>query len=474
MSSLPVTKIEPPPAAVMGSTPGLSLRRNFSWTLVGNLVYAGCQWAVLVVLAKLVTPEMLGQFALGLAIVAPVLKFTNLELRGLQSTDARREYSFGQYLSVRVVTAVLALPAITAIAVLGHYPRSTALVVLAVALSKTFDSMSDVYYGLLQQHERMDRIAMSMIIQGSLQLAALMLVLFLTRSVLFGALAMAVVSAAVLVVYDLRSARLVLGVGRKRLPFLSGRVISRPRALICRRDIAALGQLVWLGLPLGVVMAINALILNVPRYFVENSHGERALGVFAAILYLTTIGSMVLTALSGAATPRLAASFARREYSAFWSLLTKLFGIAVLLGIAGFLLALVAGPQVLTVLYRPEYAKHSAAFVWLMAASGPTYVASILGLAVTSMRCFHVQVPCRCLHLVITYALCLYFIPRNGVEGAAWAVFFSAILSWLSMALLVTICVRWIRRHELLACADRSSSCSDSITHADGVEAPAR
>ncbi|NLE39325.1 MAG: hypothetical protein GX621_14995, partial [Pirellulaceae bacterium] len=31
----------------------LSLRRNFSWTLAGNLVNAACQWGVIVVLAKL-------------------------------------------------------------------------------------------------------------------------------------------------------------------------------------------------------------------------------------------------------------------------------------------------------------------------------------------------------------------------------------------------------------------------------------
>jgi hypothetical protein len=31
----------------------LSLRRNFSWTLAGNVVYAGCQWGMLVALAKL-------------------------------------------------------------------------------------------------------------------------------------------------------------------------------------------------------------------------------------------------------------------------------------------------------------------------------------------------------------------------------------------------------------------------------------
>src|SRR5690606_40180926 len=66
----------------------LSLRVNFSWTLAGNIVYAGCQWAMLVVLARLGRAEMVGQFALGLAITGPVLMCTNLNLRSVPATDA--------------------------------------------------------------------------------------------------------------------------------------------------------------------------------------------------------------------------------------------------------------------------------------------------------------------------------------------------------------------------------------------------
>ena len=41
---------------LLGSSPHrLTLRMNFLWTLAGNVVYAACQWGILVVLAKLGT-----------------------------------------------------------------------------------------------------------------------------------------------------------------------------------------------------------------------------------------------------------------------------------------------------------------------------------------------------------------------------------------------------------------------------------
>src|SRR5436190_15785492 len=88
---------------------GISLRSHFLWTLGGNVVYAACQWATLIVLAKLGSAEAVGQFALGLAVTAPIMLFANLQLASLQATDSTGEYRFGHYLALRLITTGLAL-----------------------------------------------------------------------------------------------------------------------------------------------------------------------------------------------------------------------------------------------------------------------------------------------------------------------------------------------------------------------------
>ena len=60
-----------PPPTLLEKPPGqgrLSLRWNFSWMFAANVVYAGCQWAILSVLARLGTPTMVGQFVLAEAV----------------------------------------------------------------------------------------------------------------------------------------------------------------------------------------------------------------------------------------------------------------------------------------------------------------------------------------------------------------------------------------------------------------------
>ncbi len=142
----------------------LSLRKNFTWTFAGNGVYAASQWGQLVLLAKLGSPETVGQFALALAICAPVIMFANLQLRSVQATDARHEYAFADYLGLRLMTTVAAYVVIIGIVMLSGYQQETALAILLIGLSKYFEAVSDVIFGLLQQQERMDRIAKSLMI----------------------------------------------------------------------------------------------------------------------------------------------------------------------------------------------------------------------------------------------------------------------------------------------------------------------
>src|SRR5207249_10179214 len=77
--------------------PRLTLRVNFLWTLAGNVIYAACQWGILVALAKLGTPQMVGEFALALAVTAPILIGAGLSLRSVPVTDALGEYEFRDY-----------------------------------------------------------------------------------------------------------------------------------------------------------------------------------------------------------------------------------------------------------------------------------------------------------------------------------------------------------------------------------------
>ena len=141
-----------------------SLKANVSWTFWGNAVNAGCQWGIVVLLAKLGNPTMVGQYALGLAVSAPILLFAYLQLRAVQATDVNGDFSFGDYFGLRLAATGAALAFLLALLSLGSYSAPTALTIIGLAVAKSVDGISDVFYGFLQQHERLDCIARSMLI----------------------------------------------------------------------------------------------------------------------------------------------------------------------------------------------------------------------------------------------------------------------------------------------------------------------
>jgi O-antigen/teichoic acid export membrane protein len=384
----------------------LSLRKNFYWTFAGNAVYAGCQWAMLMALAKLCRPEQVGLFALGLATTAPILMLTNLQLRAVQATDARDEHPFAEYLALRLLgTALALLVAIVVAFAVGRDPLGIA-VIIAVAVAKGVESISDIVYGLFQSRESLDLMATSMLIKGPLSLAALACLVWLSRDVLLGTLGLVAAWTLVLFAYDLPLAAKVLG-GWKFL-----RPVFRAGTSL---------RLLRTALPLGLVMMIVSLTNNVPRYFVERDLGARDLGFFAALSAVTAAGVTVVGALGQSATPRMARLFANGDRAGFVRLVLRLAGVGGLLALAGVAVAALAGEPLLRLIYTAEYASHARTFLVINLAAGIGYVASFLGYAITAARQFVAQTPLSLAVGASTALSAWWLVPRLGIVGAAWA-----------------------------------------------------
>ncbi|HEY8291234.1 MAG TPA: hypothetical protein VIG44_02040, partial [Thermomicrobiales bacterium] len=263
-------------------------------------------------------------------------------------------------------------------------------------------------------HEQMDRIAISMMVKGPLSLVALGVAIVVTGNILWGTAALAAVWAFRLFTYDLPSGAAILRAARDAGEAESIRPRLDPRRML---------RLIWLALPLGLVMMFGSLMTNVPRYFIERLDGTHELGIFAAMAYIVVAGTTVVDALGQAVSPRLAREYAAGAVGAFRTLVAKVLGISVLLAAGGVLLSLIAGRQLLTLLYRPEYAAHLAVFIWVIAAAGIGYLASVCGYAMTAARQFTIQVPIYVLSIAVVTIACALLVPAHGLLGAAWAIF---------------------------------------------------
>lgn len=404
-----------------------SLGSNVAWTLSGNIGYAACQWLILVALAKLGSPEQVGQFALGLGLTAPIMLLSNLNLRAVQATDTRNEHAFSDYVRLRIVTTAISLTVCLGIASFASFSLGTALVVGFLALAKASESFSDVFYGRLQKHERMDRIARSMLARGILSLVVMTSCVWVTGSVVWGSLGLFLTWLAVLIGYDIR----FTFQGEDRFAVSDALRHSRRWS-----DLKPILPLAWLALPLGIVQMLISLNANVPRFFIQSIAGEHELGIYSAIAYVTVAGSTVVASVGQAVSPRLALFHAQGDRPAFMALLGKvaaLFTVGCALGVA---IVFVAGDWLLTILYTADYARETPILLLLTLSFGLGALVSVCGFGITAARRFRSQVPLVAMAVTVATVASAVFIPRLGTIGGAWAVLLS-LVAWAAASAFV-------------------------------------
>lgn len=407
----------------------LSLRQNFSWTFVGNVVYAACQWLMLMIMAKFGNANMVGQFSLGLAITAPVFMFTNLQLQGILATDRSNTYSFSCYLGLRICTIIIALVTISLIVIMGDYPIKTRLVILLVGISKAAESISEVIYGLLQKNERMDRISISLMIKGIFSVVLLSILLLTTDSIVISVLGFAISSLLVLLIFDINNARRY--------------EILRPIV-----NFTQLFPLVRLSLPMGIVMLLISLNSNIPRYFIEHYLGTEKLGYFSAMAYIMVAGNTVVSALGQSASPRLSKYYASGNKLNFLKLLLKLLAIGICLGVSGVIIVLILGEKILTLIYHSDYANYTSIFVLVMINAGINYISSFLGYSMTAARLFKIQPLIFSFVTMVSTILCAILIPFKGLQGAVYAMIIASLVQLVGSALINIYAIKKIKKEE--------------------------
>lgn len=394
-----------------------SLKVNVSWTLIGNIVYVLCQGGMLAIIAKLGNAEMVGQFSIGLAICSPVQTFTNLDLRIMQASDVKCEYSFSDYLFTRLTFSTIGFIIIVSIISFFQCSLETKLVIISLGLTKFFDSTSDIFHGLMQKNERMDMIAISIMIKGTGSLSALTLILMFNGNLFFGIIGMLFVNICILLIFDLRNGSHFIPVSKAEHGIVGIRSAIKFKATSCKK----LFTLAWHTLPLGTKNLLFSLETSLPKLALEGYIGLASVGYFSAMAYIPAAGNFVVSALGNSMLPRLSQYYISSKRS-FLLLIGKALVVLLSMILAGLCIVFFFGDVILAILFTPEFSEYLKEFHYLVLIASIGYIANFFVYPITVGRYLKALTILAFFTLTVTCTLCAYFIPLNGIMGAVMAV----------------------------------------------------
>jgi O-antigen/teichoic acid export membrane protein len=385
---------------------------NVRWTFVGNALYAASQWAMVVVLARSTNPQTVGALALALAITAPVMILFNMQLRAVIATDVTGHYELREYFHSRLLTTVGAVAVILVCVALSGASGSTKLVIILIAFSKAFESLSDIVYGYWQLIERMEVVGKSLTVRAVLTLGAFTVAIIATRSLVWGSTAFVLGSAGAFFGYDMHRVRRAASIHGEPVggltTFFNLTTISR----------ATPAAIVRLAAPLGVAAMLISLNSAIPRYFIEHYSGKQQLGIFSALAYFIVVGNLAMNALGQSILPRLAKLYKMESRRPFRQTLAGLFAFSGAVAAVSMGAALCFGRQLLLI-YGREYAAAYPVFLMIMGAASIGYFISVLNFSLNAIGAYTIQMPLFLVTTVLLIVLCRVFVPAYGIAGAA-------------------------------------------------------
>jgi O-antigen/teichoic acid export membrane protein len=381
----------------------LAPQHNFMWSLVGLLVYNGCQFGLIILLTRIGGAEMVGTYVLAMALAAP-FQIIGTQLASLQATDISCEFSFNNYLLLGLLSGLLIIFGAPITGWWLNYNTGTLLIVIIVAIAKAIENVSWAFLGTMQMCERMDLFSISLMIKGAVSLAVFFLLLYFSQELLWPVLGIASVGLMMLLMYDLPFG---YKVGRKARVGRVNRLTLRDMIGLSRKTA-----------PLSIGALLSSLTQTIPRLFLERYWGLRILGYFGPIAYVLNFGDLMAAALGRSMAPRLARHWLM-DRQALQPAVNKLLALTGVFGLVSVLLVFAIGGRALTILFGPSYAVYNSVLIWLTVAMGFSVTSQFFSYLLTAMRLLNAQAMLALLTLITTLVLCAMLIPTFGMAGTA-------------------------------------------------------
>lgn len=402
------------------------LLKNFSWSFIGNIIYALSQWILIVVIAQLGSPYDAGLYSLGLAISAPLIMFINFNFGSLQSTDLSSKYGFNTFKIIRVLAILFFLIIFFIIVIFSNYSIEIILILFLIAFSKIIESFSGLYYGLFQYNERLDIVSKSIITRGVIGTLFFGIGYYIFQDLKFALIFMILIWILNLILYDVKNSKEFLRDSSKKIHTYN------------------IMNLLKIGIPLGLIAGISSLKVNIPRIVIENHLSLQELGYFTVIFYLVLVIGKFVISISSAVLPRMASLYKEGNKKVF---LKIFYFIILFIAVFSLLIILISynfGSELLGFAYGKEYSEYNYLLVLIMFYGLFNYLGVAFEIALNAMKIYNFRLFIEIATTLIIIGSSLYFIPQIGLNGAALSLVISA--AFKLIFLIILFLVKFIKR----------------------------
>ena len=289
-------------------------KKDYIWNSIGSFLQSAISPILLIVITRLngVGDSGLFSFAMSLSVV-----FWAISLWGgrtYQVSDVKKDFSSGDYIVVRFISSLIVAVFSISFCILSGYDLIKTELIMVLVSFKILESIADSMYGVLQIHNRLYIVGISLTMKSVFGFMLFTLVDILTKNIIYGALSIFIVNIAVVIFYDIPWMKHVESVG------------------LTKKNIMQAGKIMKKTAEVFVVVFLTMFSLNIPRYFLDKYHYDQ-IGYFGIMAMPITLLTLFISFVLQPNVVNLSELLKKKKIKEFTKIVSKIDFITFTLGI---------------------------------------------------------------------------------------------------------------------------------------------
>lgn len=377
-------------------------RRAYIWNLISSVSFSIQSALFLLVVTRAGGEIEAGSFIILFTIAQTLSTVGNYNLRDFQVSDLKREFSFSDYFSTRIVTCLVMTLLSLAYAFWKHLDAGSLAVLLSLILYRFVECVEDVFHGDIQKSGRFDVATICMsarIIAASVVFCA---VYILTKNQVVSSLLLLLVSLAVFL-------------------WLTAVIRRHFDSLTITFDLHQLKNILLTCFPVFAGAFLYSYLINAPKYAIDDLLSKESQTIYNILFMPVFFINILSMFIYKPQLVHLSELWKTRDIRGFRSQILK--QIALILVLTGLIMlgGYFIGLKLLSLIYGVELSEYRMIFVLLLLFGGFTAVMYYLNTLITVIR--------KQVFIVIGYGLAFIInlfvtsrlVSAYGIRGAGYA-----------------------------------------------------
>ncbi len=404
-------------------------KKDYIWNSIGSFLQSAISPILLIIITRLngVGDSGLFSFAMSLSVV-----FWAISLWGgrtYQVSDVKKEFSSGDYIVVRFISSLIVAVFSISFCILSRYDLIKTELIMVLVSFKILESIADSMYGVLQIHNKLYIVGISLTMKSVFGFMLFTLVDILTKNIVYGALSIFIVNIAVVIFYDIPWMKHVESVG------------------LTKKNIMQAGKIMKKTAEVFVVVFLTMFSLNIPRYFLDKYHYDQ-IGYFGIMAMPITLLTLFISFVLQPNVVNLSELLKKKKIKEFTKIVSKIDFITFTLGILFVVSSYLIGVWALNAVFGIDINNFRIDLtIMVIGAVANAFVSIYVNLLII-LRRFKGQFYTLLVTNILAVALSIYLIDRLAMLGS---VLVFMIISFLQAIILLFIYKRSLKNVIMLS-----------------------